>query len=209
MRLLAYTTNDIISPERDNEPAAWHVTVSNNSLNESFAGIRLVASNGTATAGTVKWDEIRVARNWTNLFSAARAPVWKGSTGLLANQWINPCNWVGNRLPYQTNDTCVFYRSLPYTGDIEVIHLGSLYNYKGLKFNENADLNVNIRPVDYTSGSSARRTAWACSPTASRSWRRRAVPTASATSRSGPTRRGATRRPTSFRWSATSRAPTT
>ncbi|MDD4117393.1 MAG: autotransporter-associated beta strand repeat-containing protein [Kiritimatiellae bacterium] len=150
LHVLAYTTNDIISPERDNEPATWHASRTISGMNESFYGIRLVASNGTATAGTVKWDEIRVARNWTNLFSEARAPIWKGSTGLLRNQWINPFNWVGNRLPYQTNDTCVFYRSLPYTGDIEVLHLSSLYNYKGLKFNENADIDVNIRPVDYS-----------------------------------------------------------
>ncbi len=43
-----------------------------------------------------------------------------------------PFNPRGNRrLPYQTNDTCVvFTRSLPYTGDIEVLHLKRLYNYK-------------------------------------------------------------------------------
>ncbi|MDY0145084.1 MAG: autotransporter-associated beta strand repeat-containing protein [Kiritimatiellia bacterium] len=149
LHLLAYTTNGIVSPEANNEPSTWHATLSISGMTESFRGIRLVASNGTATAGAVKWDEIRVAKSWTNLFSEARAPIWKGSTGLLKSQWVNAFNWVGNQLPWQTNDTCVFYRSLPYTGDISVVHLGSLYNYKGLKFNENADINVNIRPVDY------------------------------------------------------------
>ncbi|MDY0145345.1 MAG: autotransporter-associated beta strand repeat-containing protein, partial [Kiritimatiellia bacterium] len=148
LHLLAYTADDIVSPEADQEPPTWHATL-DVSGTASFYGVRLVASNGTATANAVKWDEIRVAKNWTNLFSEARAPVWKGSTGLLKSQWINVFNWVGNKLPYQTNDTCVFYRSFPYTGDISVLHLGNLYNYKGLKFNEKAEKNVNIRPVDY------------------------------------------------------------
>jgi autotransporter-associated beta strand protein len=129
--LLAYTTNDVIQPAATDEPTTnnWHAQFRmNDVISTNFFGLRLVAGGATGP-GTVKWDEVRVANNWTNLFDVGRQPVWDGD----ANQglWFKAENWVGDQLPRMDVEVTVFYEEMGRA-------VGEANNVGRINFNGNA-----------------------------------------------------------------------
>jgi hypothetical protein len=147
--LLVYTTNDIIRPAATDEPTLtnWHAVFNMSSVNSTnFRSLRLVAG-GNPTPGTVHWDELRVANNWTNLFDVGRQPVWDGQGN---KQWFQARNWVGDQLPREGIEVVVFYHAITDT-QIHFNPNAARYNCLGLRFDYRANQSVTI---DFPGGTS-------------------------------------------------------
>ncbi|NCD22882.1 MAG: choice-of-anchor D domain-containing protein, partial [Spartobacteria bacterium] len=97
-------------------------------ISTNFYGLRLVAGGATGP-GTVKWDEIRVANRWTNLFNVGRQPVWDGGDN--NDNWFKPKNWMGDQLPRMDVEVTVFYETMGRS-------IGEANNVGRIKFNGNA-----------------------------------------------------------------------
>ncbi|MBU1910370.1 MAG: autotransporter-associated beta strand repeat-containing protein, partial [Verrucomicrobia bacterium] len=142
--LLVYTTNDTILTAQVDEPAVgdWDAAFGMGAgFADDFYGLRLTAGGTNDPAvGTVRWDEIRVANNWTNVMAEGRAPVWDGEGNLL---FFKDVNWVGDSNPRETNEVVVFYRSLGKSGDIHFnAAAGKFWTYLGIRFDYRADEDI-------------------------------------------------------------------
>ena len=111
-------------------------------------GIRLGAGNASDanSPGNTYFDEVRVARSWKELLNLQEDYTWDGN-GLTAD-WGDKTNWSGNVIPHAgTNAT--FYDAIPNGTNI---NLNLNTNVLGLKFNDTADIALNITNSTLTIG---------------------------------------------------------
>ncbi len=117
------------------QPAAWDATTTLAADRIiSLNGIRLGAG-GASSPGACYFDEVRVARNWSDLMNKAE-PNWKGLGATF--EWENITNWAGNAVP-ASSAVAVFGDS--FVNGTTVSNTAAV-TVAGLRFNDYADGNL-------------------------------------------------------------------